>query len=758
MVVGHALTQVEQARQIGAQRLGHQFVLQGALLGRQQVQEAHLQSDQQLGIGARGFERCVEQAGKFAPALPGQLDDGIAGFLGLLGDGDQPLEAQQFDRGGHDIDWRAAEGSREQAHLGRKRAIGDVAAGGKNAERGQAQGLGGHQGAITLHGRSVPVGRRPLNDRLATGLAGRHSHAMSDDPLAHGTILPEPDLPNGGELLATGRVLARDWQVGTCAFLEHHGVASEAVFKRDAVTRGMIMRHAQIGFRDIEKTRRCYHEIWERCASAGARVDRYGMTLDWAMGYPLAMRDSGPRGTGMWLKGAEDFVAVTARAPVAPHFGDWMLGFPGALTNTQWALAAGSTAIGNLGQLFTFRLPGWDDDIACVAETVKALGLIAAQPVEVLVHANLDDGFAATFQDLACCLGAALIERHIVEDLIGAPMAHCYGHHFSEPVARLAFHLALSDGATAPGSMIYGNTTSYRGEPAQNWASLASYLLADIMGQRLAPTGHAINPVPITEGSRIPDIDEIVEAQLFADRLIGQAEGLAPLIDPEPARLEAARIVAGGRAFRDAVLGGLADRGYDTTDPFVLFLALRRIGAARLETAFGPGIPVAASPVRRELDAMAGRRLEVVDTATRAIIAGADLTALIATSDVHEHGKTLLETMCRELGVAVVDGGVSVDPDDLARRTAASGCDLVCISTYNGIALDYVESFLEEARARGVMVPVLVGGRLNQIPGNTNTSLPVDVGDALGRLGVAVCRDAADLVPALLDAASGRQP
>jgi len=581
---------------------------------------------------------------------------------------------------------------------------------------------------------------------------------MIDDPLSRATILPESDLPAGAELLTYGRTLAGDWQVGPCPFLTEHGVASEAAFKRAAMAQGTIMRHAQIGFRDFEKSRRCYHAIWQACDQAGARVDRYGITLDWAMGYPLAMRKAGPRGTGMWLAGPEDFVALTAQAPVAPHFGDWVLGFPGALTNTQWALAAGSTAIGNLGQLFTFRLPGWDNDVACVAETVKALGLIAAQPVEVLVHANLDDGFAATFSDLACCLGAALIERFIVEDLIGASMTHCFGHHFSEPVSRMAFHLALAEGARAPGSMIYGNTTAYRGEAAQNWASLAAYLLTDIAGQHFRPTGHAINPVPITENSRIPDIEEIVEAQLFADRLIEQAAGLTPLIDPEPARLEAARIVAGGCAFRDAVLAGLTERGYDTTDPFVLLLALRRIGAARLETAFGPRSPVATSPVRREIDAMAQHRLATVPAATRARIAQAGLSALIATSDVHEHGKTLLETMCRELGVAVVDGGTSVDPDDLAARLAATACDMVCISTYNGIALAYVETFLAEIAARGLDVPVLVGGRLNQIPDSTNTSLPVDVGDALARLGVAVCRDAADLLPALMAAAERRQP
>jgi len=576
------------------------------------------------------------------------------------------------------------------------------------------------------------------------------------DPLDRSTILPEPDLPSGADLLAEGRALAKDWQVGPSAFLDHVGETSEAAFKRRCMGDGRIMRHGQIGFRDPDKSRRAFREVWEACERADAAVDRYGLCLDWAMGYPVDMRRKGPRGTGMMLEGPEDFAALTAEAPVAPHFGDFVLGFPGAVANTCWALAAGSTAIGNLGQLFTFRLPEWDDDVACVAETVKALGLIAAQPVEVLVHANLDDGFAATFADLASCLGAALLERHIVEDLLGGSMAHCYGHHFSEPVPRLAFHLALSEGATTPGSMVYGNTTSYRGNAAQNHASLAGYLTADILGQRLKPTGHAINPVPVTENERIPDIEEVADALLFADRLVERSEGLTDLIDPAPAEAEAERIVAGGRAFKDAVLKGLGERGYDITCPFELMLALRRIGARRLEAAFGTPEPASLSPVRQEIDAMAERRLEGVDADTRAAISGAGLTALIATSDVHEHGKTLLETMCRDLDVTAADGGVSVDPDDLARAALASGCDLICISTYNGVALGFVRDLMAELERGGRKIPVLVGGRLNQIPDASNTSLPVDVSADLETIGAIVCRDAFDLVPVLAGLALDR--
>ena len=581
---------------------------------------------------------------------------------------------------------------------------------------------------------------------------------MTTDALARAAILPEPDLPSGAELLAEGRALARDWRVGPSAFLDHVGERCEADFKRRAMAGGRIMRHAQIGFRDAARSRRACREIWEACDREGAAVDRYGMTLDWAMGYPLELRREGPRGTGMMLEGPEDFAGLTAEAPVAPHFGDFVLGFPGAVANACWALAAGSTAIGNLGQMYTFRLPGWDDDIACVAETVKALGLIAAQPVEVLVHANLDDGYAATFSDLASGLGVALIERHVVNALVGASMTHCYGHHFSEPVGRMAFHLALADGARAPGSMVYGATTAYRGDAAQNHASLASYLLVDILGQTARPTGHAVNPVPVTENERIPDIGEIVAAQLFADRLIAHGGGHVPLLDTGAARAEADRIVAGARAFRDAVLTGLADRGYDTGCPFELFLALRRIGARRLEAAFGGAEPASVSPVRGGLEAMAARRLAAVGPDDRTAIAAAGLKVLIATSDVHEHGKTLLEIMCRDLGVAVVDGGVAVDPDDLAADAQASRCDLVCISTYNGVALRFVDAVLSELRTRGLATPVLVGGRLNQIPDASNTSLPVDVSDRVAERGAIVCRDVADLAPHLLGLAVPDDP
>src|ERR1700722_11749556 len=342
-------------------------------------------------------------------------------------------------------------------------------------------------------------------------------------PLPAAAALVPPTLRPGRELLAEGRALARDWRVGRTPFLEAADVACEADYKRAMAARGRIMQHAHIGFRSVERTVGAIAEVHETCARRGVTGDRFGITLDWSMGYPATDRAGRGRGTGIVLNGPEDFARITCAAAAAAHFGDFMLGLPGALDNTKHALAAGATAIGNLGQYFTFRLPDWDDDIATTEATVTALGLIAAQDVEILVHSNLDDGFAGLFADMSATLGMVLLEKHIVEVLIRARTSHCFGHHFSAPGLRLAFHHALAAITDGPGTMIFGNTVSYRSTPRGNFASLSNYLQADIWALRRHHSGHAINPLPVSENERIPDIEEIIDAQVFAARMVEHA-------------------------------------------------------------------------------------------------------------------------------------------------------------------------------------------------------------------------------------------
>jgi hypothetical protein len=578
-------------------------------------------------------------------------------------------------------------------------------------------------------------------------------------------IFPEDHLPSTAELQARGRDLAKIHRVVPGPFLKENAVPSEVVYKRRESAAGRIMQHAQIGFRNLEKSRRAWGEIYETCHRKGVRVDRYGITLDWAMGLPAKERQVAVKGTGILLGRTEDFVRLTEVAPVAPHFGDFIMGFPAAIENTCAALAAGATSIGNLGQYFTFRLPNWDDDIATTEATVSALALLAAQQEEVLIHSNLDDGFAGLFTDLASVLGFVLIEKDVIEGLLGANLSHCWGHHFSDPQRRLAFHLALSAVNPTPGTMVYGNTVSYRGEAGANFASLANYLLVDVIGQTARPSGHAVNPVPVTENSRIPEIDEIIDVQLFAGRLAQQSAATwSRLVDIDKAMTVAEEISANGRRFRDNVMQGLEQAGVDTGDAVEMLLALKRLGPKRIEELWGAGEadkaaprgrrPAVRAPFVEELDELADRHLDRVTSDLRQRIGGLKPRVIVATSDVHEHGKMALEQVLRQLGAEIVDGGVSTDPQTLARAAVANEAEAVLLSTYNGIALDYYES-LKSCLPDGF--PVLIGGRLNQVPSGSNSSLPVDVSAELAAGGAIVCREIEDAVPALLAIAGQRR-
>ncbi|MCW6511493.1 hypothetical protein M8523_26290 [Hyphomicrobiales bacterium BP6-180914] len=578
--------------------------------------------------------------------------------------------------------------------------------------------------------------------------------------------LVPPNLRPGAELVAEGRAMARDWQVGRTPFIDRAGVGCEADYKREAALAGRIMQHAHIGFRSVDRTIGAIAEVFDTCEARGVTVDRFGITLDWSMGYPAADRKQRSRGTGIVLGGPEDFARITGAAPSAAHFGDFMLGLPGALDNTKHAIAAGATAIGNLGQYFTFRLPDWDDDVATTEATVRALGLIAAQPVEILVHSNLDDGFAGLFADMSATLGMVLIEKHIVETLVGARTSHCFGHHFTAPALRLAFHRALAKITDGPGTMIFGNTVSYRSTAGGNFASLASYLQADIWALRRHNTGHAINPVPVSENERIPDIDEIIEAQTFAARLVEHASDSFGLIGFDNVDRTADILIEGGRGFAARVLDGLREAGVDTADPAALLIALRRTGPRRLEALYGPGV--------QDPEAWGGRRATIpaewVEDLRRSAASWVSRTPLpvrerlrtsglrvcVGASDVHEHGKMLIDQVVADLGLQAIDGGTSVDPAELAGRAIRGGADVVAVSTYNGIALRYAREVRDALAATGTALPLCIGGRLNQVPDDSNTGLPVDVTSDIAGLGVTPCVTPEALI-ALLDGLAERR-
>lgn len=82
-----------------------------------------------------------------------------------------------------------------------------------------------------------------------------------------------------------------------------------------------------------------------------------------------------------------------------------------------------------------------------------------------------------------------------------------------------------------------------------------------------------------------------------------------------------------------------------------------------------------------ELTEMASARLKKVDASTAETLATAGLRVLVATTDVHEHGKMLLEAVLRDLGVSTNDGGVSTDPDVLIQIARDGRADVIALST-----------------------------------------------------------------------------
>lgn len=583
---------------------------------------------------------------------------------------------------------------------------------------------------------------------------------MRYSPNSRATIFPEAELPKGADILAEGRKAAMNWPLGRGQFQQFHGVANEIDYKRNAMKNGRVMQHAHLGFRDLARTVDATTNIYETCAKQGAKIDRFGMCLDWSMGYLRNMRKDSMRGTGIILNGPEDFQRLTNAAPAAMHFGDFMLGFPAAFENTCAALTAGATAIGNLGQYFTFRLPGHDDDIEATTSTVKALGLIAAQSTPILVHSNLDDGFAAVFKDVASAIGQAMLEKYIISDLIGASYAVCYGHHFTDPMTRIAFQRALAKiSDDVPGSQVYGATVLYKGNVAENYASLSFYLLPDILAQMLCPTGHAVNPVPVTENIRIPDVDEIVDAQCNLNRMSELAAAHLPLLNIEAIDQTRDQLLRGGRQYADRVMKGLENAGVDVRDPFEMLLALRRIGGRMLEHLYGfsagqKAVSNGPSPwvvsttyleIKEHADGFlstdAGRELQ--------IIGKRGFTILTATTDVHEHGKVLLDMVFERAGFTLVDGGISTDPDRVAALAKSCNVDAIALSTYNGVALNFTTTLLAEMKKEGIEIPILIGGRLNQIPKVSNSSLPVNVTTELADIGVYPCVDLASAQQAL---------
>jgi len=554
------------------------------------------------------------------------------------------------------------------------------------------------------------------------------------------------DLPSLSEIKERARQVSKDWTIGRSPFMDAYGVNSEWEYKERCKKEGRIMRHAHIGYNSADQTIEAIKRIYEELDKAGYRLDRFGICLDCQMGVPAEQRDLIPRGAGLVFDSPDQWIEIAQAVPVMVHFGDNMIGTLNSLENLRCAFAAGGTTIGNASHYYTYEYLFPYDLNKRTIDTVTGFAIMAQYKDRgMLVHSNLDDGFASLFHDVTSSLGWAKLETYIVSDLLGARLGHCFGNLYSDPALRIAFSFALDDvhGNDSCGSMIYGNTTDFQQDFRKNHAVISGYLLGDLIGQIHRPTGHALNAVPVSEAARIPSPEEIMDAQIMSNELERYARLAEPYYNWDRITALEQKLVTGADVFFDRTLEGLDSMGIDIKNPAELMLSMKKLGPAYLEEHFGAGMmtdkgrkPVWPTDMTRRISRI---REESLQKISKDSLDGT--TAVVSSTDVHEFGKEVVKDVLTTAGAKVYDLGTDVSPEEIAETAVETDAAYICVSTYNGIALTFARRLLEVLSKNQVSCPVFMGGMLNE--NQENGSLPVDVTGKLKDLGV-ICTKTAD--------------
>lgn len=513
------------------------------------------------------------------------------------------------------------------------------------------------------------------------------------------------------------------------------------------------MYHMQIGLSTWAATEAALVEVCASLAAHGHSVDRFGLALDRAMGVPEDERDLTLKETGPRL-GPDDWRRLGEAAPVQPHLGDYMIGFPAGYQNTLRALAAGVTTIGNVGQYTAYELIGGSDEVVVTEETVRALAAIGAlREHGALAHSNLEDGSATQASHFGAYVGWAALELYVVEQLIGARLTHCFGNTIQDPESRAVVHFALDDlrGRDSIGSMIYGNTVDHRpGDRDRNRAAVIEQLSCDIALQLHRPTGHAVNPVPFTEAERIPSPTEIVEVHLLAREIEHEVRNSPDGTSPNRydwSRLEHLGELTAkyGLQFRDRALAVLADDGAAIGDAAQVLLALRRTSMAELEER----VDLAAPDEIARLQPWKAKQVRRLADSLGAVAPRLDgVRVVLAVLEVHDLVRDALARVLPRAGAEVILLGSGTPIDGVVRAATEEDADAIVLGVYNGNALALGERLSRGLRKAGWLGTTYMGGILNQ---DTGEELPIDARPALEALGVRCVDTVEDLLRRLAE-------
>jgi methylmalonyl-CoA mutase cobalamin-binding domain/chain len=591
---------------------------------------------------------------------------------------------------------------------------------------------------------------------------------MADIDVDLSALLP-PDLPDGREAVAEGREMAKGVERARSTYCEEKGVGSEREWRERAREEGIPCTCMNIGLATWADTREALGGIYEDALSRGVRPpDRFNLIAERRMGLPKGKRGEAAQETGPVMMTEQDWWELAHTVPIEPEAADNTIGGPGSVENALDALRAGITSIGVLSQ-YSWRWPYYDDDVNQTVVTLQAAGLLAAFKDEgVVFDSYLEDGYPGVFHDYANYIGWAMVERYISEELIGAAYSPSWGGLTQNPVIKSAVTLALDavNPARVPFLYTQGDTIGNTPDFDANMAVLNTDLLFTKMVDMRYRLGSAPIAVPVTETERIPTWQEVATVQTVSRRM----EHYLPMVEPviDWSRIEAMRdqLVRGGRAFFEAVMGGLGGGGVDIRDPAQLLLVLKRLGSTRCEELFGAGEPDPEFPrgrrpvletdlVKQTMEERDRLLTELQGRREEEAIRG--MKVLVTSTDVHEFAEFLLASTLTAVGSEVIDFGVNRDPEDIVKAVIETDADAIVITTHNGVARSFGQLLMSELQSAGAgSVPVFMGGVLNEDVDGSD--IPIDVSADLNATGIGTPGTIDRLIEALIERRAGGVP
>ena len=251
--------------------------------------------------------------------------------------------------------------------------------------------------------------------------------------------------------------------------------------------------------------------------------------------------------------------------------------------------------------------------------------------------------------------------------------------------------------------------------------------MCDIALQLRRPTGHAVNPVPLTEAERIPSAAEIVEVHLLAHEIEREVRKSPDLYDWS--RLEQLGSMTADYAveFRDRALAVLDGDGVDVGDAAQVLLALRRTSMADLERRVDLAAPAEVARLEPWKASHVRGLADRLDKCTPRLDG---VRVVLAVLEVHDLVRDALARVLPRAGAEVILLGADSSIDGIVRAATEEDADAIVLGVYNGNALALGEHIAAGSHDEQWGGPIFMGGILNQ---DTGDGLPIDARPALDR-------------------------